>query len=462
MPEIPAIAVSIALTSASIALQDTFSNVPNRLPAVLQLAPEASANEARDLVVRQPLPPRRMVFGNCRVGGAVFFEDNVNPYLYIGCALSDGICEAIDAVYYGGMPVPLAPESPAGQAAAGAGSVFYSNFNLSYRLGTATQTADPLLSEVTTLPANFWQRGVCCAAVRMYWGDDAAEHSTVWGQGVAPSFQGRFLKVYDPREVSHDIDDPTTWDYTENPALCVAHAMRFAWGVGLSSDYIDWDSVADAADACDATTTYDGDTVPLFVLAGVFQSDTDIASQISDMLASFRGVITYSDGLYKIKADTARTSVWTITDDDILEFIDYTHAAGRAESYSAIKATYFDKDDAGRGGSTPVYEDAAAVAADGLRETAISVPFCAAEHSAQILVYRKLQEIRNGRRLTLRVSDAASALDAFELVTVDSAAVAQVAGTWQIDQIDVADAGFILSLREYVPALYDDPTGYLV
>jgi predicted phage tail protein len=356
----------------------------------------------------------------------------------------------------------MAAESPAGQAAAGAGSSFYSNLDISYRLGTLTQTADPLLTAFPALPSNFWQRGVFCVVARLNWGADASEHQSVWGTGISPSYEGRFRKVYDPRNGAHSRTDSTTWTYSDNPALCVADALRFAWGVGLDHTHIDWASVAAAANACDVTTTYQAASVKLFTLAGVFRSETDLASQIQDMLDSFRGVITFSDGKYKIVADAARTPVWTITDDDILEVTDYVHAAGRAQAYNVIKASYFDKDDAGRETTSAVYEDTVASAAEGVRETAIDAPFCPAEHSAQILAYRKLKELRNGRRLAVRVSDAACALDAFETVTVSSVSFPTISGVWQVDQIDLATEGYILTLREYVSALYDNPTGYLV
>lgn len=424
-------------------------------------APRVEPNSYRNVAVRQSLPPRQFVYGSCRIGGAVFYQDNDNPHLYIGCALSDGPIDSIIDVYYGAERIIMATHS--GNAAVAVdGTIYTDNFSLSYKLGTSDQEADTLIADAPAVPADFWRRGVACAVVKMHWGADAATHSVLWGQSVSPSFFGRFKTVYDPRDVAQDIDDPTTWVYSDNPALCVANALTTAWGVALDPDYIDWDSVGDAADVCDEVITYQENSVATFTLSGVFKSDTDMAGQIQRMLDTFRGVITFSDGLYKIVADAPRTSVWTVTDDDILEVQEYVHSASITQAFGSIKASFYDSGDAGRQSQTEPYDDAIAIAAGETRETAIDLPFCPTSHAAQILAYRKLKELRSGRRLTLRVSDAAIALDAFEVITVASASAPMFDGEYQVDLIDMAETGYILQLREYVPTMYGDPEGYLV
>lgn len=456
------VAIGLALSAASYMVQKAIApkerqgEAPSPLAAGAQ---PAEINQIRNLNIRQAVPPRQFVYGECRIGGIVFFEDNDNPYLYVGLAISDGECAAVTGVFFGGVQISMDAESPAGQAAAAAGTIFEDNFDLSYRLGTVTQTSDPLLAAFPTITSNFWQRGVTCCAVRLNWGDDNTEHSTVWGNSIEPSFSGQWRKVYDPR-AGQTLGTPSTYAYSNNPALCVADALTNAWGVGLSTAHVDWSSVSAAADACDVTTTFGAASVPLFTLAGVFRSETDMASQIQAMLDSFRGRITYSDGQYKIIADAARSSAWTITDDDILEISEHTHGASSADAYNAIKALYADSDAADRETTTPVY-DISATVVEGLRETAVRLPFTQTSHSAQILAYRRLLELRNGRRLAIRVHDAGLFLDAFEVVTIASTGATFINGTWQIDQIDIADVGVVLTLREYVSALYTDPTTYL-
>lgn len=460
----PEVIISAVITVGVMLVQQELT--PNKPPSAKgdQSAPDAqplAVNQARTFNVRQAVPPRQFAYGECRLGGIIFFEDNDNPYLYVGCAISDGACDAVTGVFFGGVNVLLDAESPAGQAAAAAGTIFDGNLDLSYRLGSASQTADPLLAAFPGLPSNYWQRGVTCCVVRLNWGADTQEHNVVWGTSIEPSFGGRWRKVYDPRDGGQTLGVPSTYEYSDNPALCVADALTNAWGIALSTSDLDWDSVADAADVCDTTVVYNSIDEKLFTLAGIFRNDTDMASQIQAMLDSFRGHITYSDGKYKIVADAARSSVWTITDDDILEIGEQIHGAGKAEAYNSIKAIYSDSDAASRELTTPVL-DLSATFSEGLRETSIRLPYTPATHSAQILAYRKLYELRNGRRLTLRVHDAGLFLDAFEVVTVTTTGTTFINGTWQVDQIDIADVGVVLTLREYVSTLYTDPTTYLV
>lgn len=467
----PQAVVSVALMVVSSAVQQTMADGFWKTPGFdpVKKAEEAERRAAdpngfREVPVRQALAPRRYVYGGCRVGGAVFFEDNANPYLYVGAALSDGVIQAMDAVWFGNQNIVLAAESPSGQAEAATGNKWYSKYKVSYRLGTVSQTADAMLTTddiSSTLPSDFWQRGVACAVSRLHWGNSSEQHSALWGTSINPTYDIRGVRVYDPRDGAQDPDDETTWVYSDNPALCVLHALTHAWGIALDIDDIDLPSVENAADVCDATTTYASVSVPYFTLAGVFQSEADMAGQISRMLDSFGGAITFSDGKYKMYADAARSSVWTITDDDILELGEYVHSAEPENVYNVISASYFDAADEGATTVTEVYEDAAA-ATEGVRETTIRLPFTPAVHSAQILAYRALARMRNGRTLTVTVSDAGLWLEAFDVVVISSTTYPAFDGTWDVVQVDMKDVGVELTLREYVSAAYTNPTTYLV
>lgn len=79
-------------------------------------------------------------------------------------------------------------------------------------------------------------------------------------------FEGRLEKftaildghlIYDPRDVSHDFDDPTTWDWSDNPALIAAWYVTRPWSFGAQESEVDWDSVTAAANICDELVTTD-------------------------------------------------------------------------------------------------------------------------------------------------------------------------------------------------------------
>jgi hypothetical protein len=65
---------------------------------------------------------------------------------------------------------------------------------------------------------------------------------------------GNFNRMYDPREVGHDIDDPTTWTASDGNAAIVAANFRVAkYGRNRPMSEVAWDKVAEQADICDQT-----------------------------------------------------------------------------------------------------------------------------------------------------------------------------------------------------------------
>lgn len=452
--------LSVAVTAATSALAYVMKPSVKATGSQTTASPNAApANTDRSIIVNQPVPPRQFMLGNCRIGGKLFFQDNDNPYLYIGVALSDGVIAGIDAVYFGEDSIPLDENGEAVE-----GTPYFERFKLETANGTPDQAASALLLEgfPNTLDANFRQRGVARGVVRMHWGADAQENRVLWGNSVSPVFQGRGVLAYDPREESHDLDDPTTWEYTENPALLVAFVLLKAWGIALSADDIDWDSVADAADACDETVSVGDSDLPIFTLAGIFAADTDMGSQISGMLSAFRGKITYQDGKYALVPDRARASVWTVRDADILEIGEYTHATESRALFNAISASFFDSATGGRRTTTAPYELAAAITAEGLRETTIDLPFTALDHSAQIIAYRELMQLRDGRACAIRLTDAALYLSPADRITIASAEAPFLNGDYEVLQVDLADVGALVTLRGYNPDVYTNPSEYLV
>lgn len=421
-------------------------------------AAAAPANSQRSILIAQAVPPRRMAFGPLKTGGALFFQDNDNPKLYVGSILSDGVVEALDATYFGEELVPVDENGDAVS-----GSRYATYFSRNFAAGELDQEADADLIAAfpNQLGETFRQCGVARVVAVLDWGTDAAQHTALWGDTISPAYLIKGVKVFDPRDENQDVDDASTWAYSANPALCVAHALTHAWGVAISADDIDYTALAAAADVCDETVTVGDSELPMFRCGGVFQGDTDLASQIQDMLSAFRGHITFNGGKYAIVADDARSSVWTVTDDDILEIHEWTAATETRHMYNAVSAAYYDVGLGGARTTTAPYEMTEA-ATEGLRETSVSLPFTPDNHSAQINAYRNLIEARDGRSIVMRLTDAALYLLPTEVITIDSDDAAFLNGDYQIVQIDLADVGAIVTLRGYDSDVYADPSTYLV
>lgn len=465
---VAAAAISVAATAAasyltySSAQKAGTASVPTIAPTPVGVKAEGNfaargfeINDARPTAIRQPLPPRRFVYGRARVGGAVLFQDVNNPALLIMSAVSDGEIEGFVNAFLGEEVVTLD-----GSGDAVSGTRFYELVSFEFAEGDDAQAASALLAaEFGSLGASFRQRGIARAVARLEWGSDASVHNYVYGTGIEPAYLVDGVKVYDPRDDDQDPDDPSTWLFSSNPALCVAHAMTQAWQVGLPTSAVDWDAVAEAADDCDAVVTYGGQDRALFRCAGVVQSDSALAGQLSAMLTAFNGAVVFSNGKYGIKADKTRAPIWTVTDADILAIEDIAHDVPIENRFSAIKGVFYDADNLGRRTTTPVHEVTGETIT---RETAVDLPFTPDNHSAQILARRSLYLTREALPLTLRLHDPAAYLEPADVITIDSDALPVIDGQYQVMQVDLADRGVVVTLRKLVSAAYADPSAYLI
>lgn len=456
---ITAAVISVAATAATVGASYLLKG-PSRVDAGTPYGAEGPAaapiNGQRNVILQQATPPRRIVYGDCRVGGAMIFQDNNNPDLWLLVALSDGPIEGLTTFFIGDETVPLSSGAPP------SGTTFYTRLTVDLRTGSDSQAASTALVAAfpSVLDSNFRQRGVACASVSLDWGDDAANHNALWGSSIAPSFRIEGAQVVDPRTTGVAPTSATARVYSDNPALCIADALVRAWDMAIDYDAIDWQSVADAADDCDVTVTYNGASVATFQLSGIFESGHGMADQLAAMLGSCGGALYLADGLYTLRADIARSSVWTITDDDVYEIGEYVHEAEQGNAPNVIKARYADAGEDGVDVITPAYDEASATG-EPIIETVLALPFSATSHSAQILAYRELQRARDGRQLSVTVSDAGLFLEPLDVVTMASDAADWLNGDFQVMQIDLAQTGCILTLRGYNSTVYTDPADYL-
>ena len=136
---------------------------------------------------------------------------------------------------------------------------------------------------------------------------------------------GKWVKVYDPRldstraggSGSHRIDDESTFEWSENPAL---HFGMYAYGryqngkkvmgCGFPDDAIDWTAIAAWANVCDAN----GWTI----FGRVFEPG-DRWANLKDIAVAGGGLPIFSGGLLSVHYDAPQVSLGTITRADFAE-----------------------------------------------------------------------------------------------------------------------------------------------
>jgi hypothetical protein len=125
--------------------------------------------------------------------------------------------------------------------------------------------------------------------------------------------EGRWSKVYDYSNAAHDPDDPETWEWSENHALCVRDALRQNPIRPYQEGQIHASFNVAGPNACDETVALNsGGSEARYVVAGtVVWSDGEIEDQLNPMMISgaadfirVGGKIGYAAGVYRAPAVT--------------------------------------------------------------------------------------------------------------------------------------------------------------
>ncbi len=214
------------------------------------------------------------LYGKDRIGGDVFFgpvETNNQTSTIVGLGFGDGPFDSLvkvedssGRVIYNGGGVAIAGPGIAFAGAAGAlpdGSTYdFSSALFRWYPGVdAPATADSYLYGSTGEAAATFERYPGRSYAALAFSSDPSNQLDF--TNLKWTIKGR--KVYDPRKDStnggvgtHRLNDPTTWEWSENAMLCTADFVRCKYvGIGAGPNGIDWSSVARIANICDQLNT---------------------------------------------------------------------------------------------------------------------------------------------------------------------------------------------------------------
>jgi|14_taG_2_1085336.scaffolds.fasta_scaffold04214_2 hypothetical protein len=225
-----------------------------------------------------------VIYGNRRVGAQVVYmdtADNYSMHLFVVYAISVGELEEImlETLEIDGNPLTDPNQFRDGgyigsdKISSGAGSLCTGDqvvgtgigltggtfgtdptgrgyryvFNAHH--GAATQTADPML---TASIGSKWTsahklNGIAYIAAAFYYD----EHGTFRGvPQITVQVKGK--KVYDPRDSGQTFGTPSTYQWSDNPALCfLDYITNDEYGKGLTSSQINMSTFSSAANVCD-------------------------------------------------------------------------------------------------------------------------------------------------------------------------------------------------------------------
>lgn len=312
----------------------------------LLTAPEVPKAEDGKIAVQETVPPRGYAYGRARLSGAVMLKETNGSGGNLGVVLALVSHEIKDFVKiflnddpskFGGDDFPASP-NPDGFPVDVQLDGRYGDDRvvISVRYGLAPETFMDMFTEFgfTTVHWPTTARGDGVASLGMICRDasvdepdnnDTQQKRFPYG-APNPSAVCDTAYLFDPRDTGHDPDDPSTWQFSRNPALAIIHFLCFSeFGFRYNYDEAILPVVADwkrAANVCaENVPTFVGIPIKRYELGGFATTDNNPKEVLQMMLAACDGwLCRRGDGSCLLTAGKFDPESITITDEDILGF----------------------------------------------------------------------------------------------------------------------------------------------
>jgi len=153
--------------------------------------------------------------------------------------------------------------------------------------------------------------------------------------------EGKFSKVYDPRKSGHDFNDPQTWEFSQNQALCLMDALTQNPVEPYPINNILIDNFLQAANIADQVIALaDGNAESRYRVGGFIRfDDTEIEDQVEPLVNAGGGSLMRVGGKLGYVAGAYSEPVYELNDmlGDSFEFV----AMGRGRDLpTQIRCSY--------------------------------------------------------------------------------------------------------------------------
>ena len=156
----------------------------------------------------------------------------------------------------------------------------------------------------------------------------------------------RGRKIYDPRDINQNANDPNTWTWSDNPALVLLdYLTNSRFGAGFSIDRMNIDSFIALANHCDEPViTPEGFVQKRYVFNGVIPTDQTITDNIqNEILTTFNGFTNVVNGKWIADAKRVIAPVLNIDEDWILGDVNLSQT-GLRNKHNTIKGQWINPD----------------------------------------------------------------------------------------------------------------------
>ena len=456
---------------------------------------------SRALSSRGTVDPAKIIYGEALVGGTLAYKNALglkNRELWVVHVIAGHEVEEISDVY---LDSRLIQNSEIASGASAGGQVDSGDFGpvrnqsvveIYKYYGTSSQTYNVELGLKTSDWTTAHTLRGHAYAVTMFALWDKVE--TLWESGDPQNvkFLVKGKKIYDPRlddtqiiddttspvtygSGSHRTDDDTTWEWSDNPALCTADYLldsKFSpFAGGLTAARIDWKAVATSADICDELVPIPPDASPQntekrYTCNGVIWGTAKGEENIAHLLSSMNGELTLTNGLYVIQAAAYSTpdSSDVIDEGMIIGPVQINSALSTDERINTLKAQYVDPDKEYQTTETaPITFSALKDTRDGGNELidTLELPMTNSWYMAQRICQIRLQQANQELQVSVPCNLKAMRLVPGQRVNLTLTERGWTPKVFRVLSWEYFDTGQQIGvnvmLREDASAAYDDP-----
>jgi hypothetical protein len=330
--------------------------------------------------------PREALLGRSGQGGSLALAFNYGgdygtDWEVLVIPVADHLCDALEGYWVNDAYIVYAAD--------GAVAGYNGQLEVYWRNGAMDQTFPAALAAHSTFDGDDNLAGVAHVWVA-YKADKPGAKHPVW-PGGRPHFiwQLRGKRCYDPRlddtvdggAGAHRWDDPTTWEWSENAAICRYNWVRGVYagdqvgdpsmllvGRGLTAIEAPPERVIAAANVCDEDVALAaGGTQKRYKVGGVVRADERYIDTEEMWAACMAGVITQPQGGVEILPGIARSPVFAITDADLVAGapVEFNGFKPDTDRINSVIPRYIAPDQKWSDHAAPIRRDTDDVTADG-------------------------------------------------------------------------------------------------
>jgi len=298
---------------------------------------------------REATPSRKIVYGRTRVGGSIAYLDGTgtnNEFLHIVLLISARKIDGYEQMYFN--------EEKVWENGSFVGD-WGSYVTLSTHDGTQTTADSDLVAASSSWTNTSVLNGIAYVYVRLQ------QSNEKFPRGLPNiSFVVRGKPVYDPQKDStsayyqpslgvstHRLNDETTWQFSQNPALIEAdYIADEKYGLGESYASINAASLDLAQTISDQLITITGGgTQRRYSLDGVVDTANTRRNNLESMLSATNGRIVPSGGEYFISAASYATPIVTIDESMLVGGISTQTKNSMSNLFNAVKGVFLSSEE---------------------------------------------------------------------------------------------------------------------